>query len=99
SPLFATMGLPAWNKAMQAILREMGLGHIASNDLLITINGYAYYNMTLTRAQTVRLALMLPRAVAFVSRLQRTPQQQWKLKALPTYAAIVHHWETANLHT
>src|SRR5690242_17815738 len=56
SPLFATLGLPAWNRAMYRFAQAVGIGTF-SNAMLTTINDYAFYD------STYRTALMRPRVL------------------------------------
>src|SRR5437868_5518451 len=45
SPLFATLGLPAWNRAMHRFALAVGMGKV-SGDMLTTMNGYAFYDLS-----------------------------------------------------
>src|SRR5579872_1149264 len=44
SPLFATLGLAAWNRAMNRFALAAGIGTF-SDDMLTTMNGYAFYDL------------------------------------------------------
>src|SRR5439155_5941598 len=63
SPLFATLGLPAWNQAYDEFVPTIGLPVRIFEYGLTTLNGYAYYKMTLTLAQEARFVRYLPRFV------------------------------------
>jgi pyruvate,water dikinase len=100
SPLFSTLGLPAWNKAMRALLGNMSMSRDLFGDMLTTINGYAYYDTTFTPAQTAKLALMMPPMIIFMlPRLMRSARQRWQQEARPAYMEVVRRWEATDLHT
>src|SRR6266699_1725240 len=87
SPLFATLGLPAWNRAMNRFALAAGIGKF-SGDMLTTMNGYAFYDLN------YRTALMKPKVLTTVApRLMYTAQQRWEQKARPAYRAVVERWE------
>ncbi|HKF35968.1 MAG TPA: PEP/pyruvate-binding domain-containing protein, partial [Ktedonobacteraceae bacterium] len=93
SPLFATLGLPAWNRAMYRFAQAVGMGTLVS-DVLTTINGYAFYDAS------YRTALMRPRFVMTIApRLLSTAQRRWEQDARPAYQAVVDRWQAVNLST
>ena len=93
SPLFATLGLPAWNKAMHQFAQEVGMGTF-SGDMLSTINGYAYYDFR------YRTALMRPRVLTTVApRMMYTARRRWEQRARPAYQAVVDRWQAVNVST
>jgi pyruvate,water dikinase len=96
SPLFATLGLPAWSRATVETLGSVGLANMFPDAPLITINGYGYYNFTLTPAQTAKMLLTLPRPFVALPRLLRTSERRWQ-KARTRYAATVNYWQTRDL--
>src|SRR6266700_3726521 len=97
SPLFATLGLPAFSRATSALLSSMGVANMfPTGELLTTINGYGYYDLTFTPAQTVKVALAMPRLFALMPRLFRTSQPRWQ-EERSRYAEVVKHWEAADL--
>jgi pyruvate,water dikinase len=98
SPLFATLGLPEWDKAMMALAEGFGLGGMFDG-MLTTVNGYGYYDVSFTPAQTTQLALSMPRfLVSLMPRLMRTARQRWQ-EARASYAAVVDRWQAADLAT
>ncbi len=97
SPLFATLGLPAWSQAMESFMKSVRLSGFP-DELFITINGYGYYNLTLTPAQTLQMLLTLPHPFVALPRLLRTTQVRWQ-KARAKYAAVVNYWHTRDLAT
>src|SRR5436305_8032188 len=91
SPLFATLRLPAWNRAMHRFALASGIGNFVG-DMLTTINGYAFYDLR------YRTALMKPRVLTTVApRLMYTSQQRWEQEARPAYTAVVERWEAVTL--
>ena len=97
SPLFATLGLPAWSKGLLAVFRSTKMEGIFSNDMLITINGYGYYDATLSPMQTVKFLLVLPRVLAIeFPRLMRTAQTRWQ-EARNRYTQLVTRWQASDL--
>ena len=98
SPLFATLGLPAWARATAGAMGSVGLANVFPDELLITINGYGYYNMSLTPVQTAKMMLAVPRILAVFLPLLRTSEQRWQ-KARSRYAAVVNYWQTRDLAT
>lgn len=93
SPLFATLGLPAWNKAMYRFAQAVGMGTLVS-DMLTTINGYAFYDFS------YRTALMSPRFVMTIApRMLSTALQRWEQEARPAYQAVVDRWQAVNVST
>ncbi len=98
SPLFATLGLPAWASAMAMLAEDMGMSGMVSDDMLTTINGYGYYDFGLTPTQNAQFILRMPRLVGAAARLLRTSRTRWQ-EARASYAEIVSRWETTDLHT
>jgi phosphohistidine swiveling domain-containing protein len=91
SPLFATLGLPAWNNAMHDLGKSAGLdlSDFMPEQILLTINDYAYYDYGFSAKQSLRFLLLMPRLVrSFLS----TAQQRWEEEARPRYAAVVGTW-------
>lgn len=96
SPLFATLGIPAWNKALKGLLGQIGLGSISAD--LTTINGYAYYDYSPTPTQS---ALLLPLIIGGIGTLKRvlgTSRQRWE-QMHQTYIQEVERWEAIDPHT
>ena len=100
SPLFATLGLPAWNTAMHSLAKPIGFEDLDSAELfpqqmLLTINDYAYYDYGLTAKQSARLLLLMPR---LIKTLLPTAQKRWAEEARPRYRAAVEAWAGRDLH-
>src|SRR6266516_4047934 len=96
SPLFATLGLPAWSRATAGVMGSVGLAYAFPDEPLITINGYGYYHMSLTPVQTAKMMLDVPRILAVFLPLLRTSEQRWQ-KARSRYVAVVNYWQTRDL--
>ncbi len=97
SPLFATLGLPAWNRAMGDLLRRMGLEGLMPDQALTTISGYAYYDLSMTAAQQAALVLRMFRTGKFVPGLFRTAKERWEHEARPHYDEVVRRWQAVDL--
>src|SRR6266487_5121993 len=100
SPLFATLGLPAFSRSSMLLLQKMGIGGgIFSDEMLTTINGYGYYDITFTPAQTVKLVLIIPSLYfGALPGLLRTSRARWQ-EARTRYAEVVNDWQTRDLTT
>ena len=97
SPLFATLGLPAWSKSLLSVFRDTNMEGIFSDDMLITINGYGYYDATLSSLQTVKFLLVLPRVLIIeFPRLMRSAQGRWQ-GARSGYTQLVRDWQASDL--
>ena len=100
SPLFATLGLPAWNESTTDLANTIGIGdELHDLNMLLTIDGYAYYDVTFTPAQIVRLLPALPRVAENIPPLLMRAQERWEQETQPAYAAVARRWETHDLQT
>lgn len=90
SPLFATLGLPAWNHAMHHLGNSIGLDlpDFMPEQALLTINDYADLDTGFSAKQSARYLLAIPRLVRGFS----TAQKRWAEAARPRYAAVVNTW-------
>jgi rifampicin phosphotransferase len=99
SPLFSSLGLSAWSRRTEALMGEVGMGNLLSDDdTLLTINGYAYYGMHLTAVEMTKLALAMPRFMVILMPLLRTARARWQ-EARSKYAEVVNRWQTMDLAT
>jgi len=96
SPLFATLGLSVWNTAGRTLAEAMGpaVSGLLSGDFLITIRGYAYLDLTVTR--TGKMLLWLPRYPSFIVRALRSARTRWEQEAHPAYLASVQRWKATD---
>ena len=97
SPLFATLGVAAWNRAMNAFARKWGVSSLISPEMLMTINGYAYYDVTYPPLQNVQMLLVLPRLVPLMRGILRTAQQRWEQEGRPRYVAVIKRWQEVDV--
>jgi pyruvate,water dikinase len=96
SPLFATLGLPAWERAMNELMKSVGMEDAFPMSMPI-INGYGYYGLALTAVQTIKAALVTPYIlmVKFPGVL-RSAQARWQ-EEHSRYAELVKRWQTKDL--
>jgi len=102
SPLFDTLGLPAWNDAVFSLAKPLGMEDVNLADflpegwqMLVTINDYAYYNNGgFSTKQLARMLMGMPR---LIRRLLPTARERWVEEARPRYAAIVGAWAARDL--
>jgi pyruvate,water dikinase len=97
SPLFATLALPLWSDAMRDLMQSVGFRHAMPEQILLTINDYAYYDFTRFGAWQVMIALprLIPRATGWL----RRARARWADEARPRYAAVVGDWTRRDLGT
>jgi len=94
SPLFASLALPLWNQALEAMLEEMRMRRLTGKDFaLVTIHEYAYYDFKLTAGQWAQLLLALPVLV----RMHRSARARWAEGTRPRYAEVAGRWTGPNL--
>ncbi len=99
TPLFATLGLPAWSRATYAFMISQGLKFGSPDKLLTTINGYGYYDSSFTPIETFKLAIAMPRAFAVIlPNMFRTARVRWQ-REHTRYEEIVERWQAAELPT
>src|SRR5437868_3920785 len=79
-------------------MRSIGMVDLFPEEILVAINGYGYYNLSFTPAQTARFALAMPGLIAQLPRLLPTSQPRWQ-EARSRYAAVVNYWQTRDLAT
>jgi phosphohistidine swiveling domain-containing protein len=96
SPLFATLGLPAWGRAMNELMKSAGIADVFPMSMPI-INGYGYYGLAWTAAQTVKAALVTPYIFGVkLPGLLRSAQARWQ-EERSRYAELVKRWQTKDL--
>src|SRR5262249_4179397 len=98
SPLFASLGLTTWSRATEGLLKDIGMTGLMSDDLLITINGYAYYGMIFKPLQTIKFVLIFPYFFVIFIPFLRSAQTRWR-EAHSRYAEVVSRWQTMDLAT
>jgi phosphohistidine swiveling domain-containing protein len=92
TPLFASVGVPAINAAMQRTMDEMIGGNVPPfvEGYMTTIHDYAYLTLTLKARDWV---WVLFRMVPAFPRLLRNGVQHWDEVARPRYAETVARWK------
>lgn len=96
SPLFATLGLPTWDRVLGSFARAGGLGSFFPGQMLVTINGYGYYDLTYSRTATARMLLALPRVVVLLPGLLRSSRPRWQHTRI-RYGELVERWRKTEL--
>lgn len=97
SPLFATLALPIWSRALRDLATSVGVEAAVPPDALTTINGYAYYSLGFSAVESVKLTLATIRALPAVGRLIGPAQQRWAHEGRPTYITTVDRWAAHDL--
>ena len=103
SPLFATLGLPAWNNAIYSLMKPLGMQDVKLADflpedwqMLTTINDYAYYDGSgFNGKQSVRILMVMPR---LIRSLLPTARERWEKEARPSYTAVLSAWAARDLN-
>lgn len=91
TPLFATFGLQAVNHGMRQLLADFfGRPDLAPEEMIITVNSYAYYSGSFTPGQIVRILLS---SVSVMKRMFTGAVERWTEIARPQYIATVQHWQ------
>jgi pyruvate,water dikinase len=92
SPLFASLALPIWSEAMRALMGELGFP-IDCSMTLVTINDYAYYDLTALTRQSVRVLFAFPKVVVHAWPRILHARARWAERARPGYARVVEERE------
>jgi phosphohistidine swiveling domain-containing protein len=87
SPLFATLAIPPFNDAYRRLMQYIGLARTLPEQILVTINDYAYYDFSRFGVWSIILALprLIPRAIGWM----RRAESRWADEARPRYAAAI----------
>jgi len=98
SPLFATLALPMWNEALQALVQTLGFDRgLAEKFRLQPINDYAYTEFGLSAWQSVKLAFALIALLPTFVRLLRSGRTRWADDARPHYSNVGGAWVARDL--
>jgi pyruvate,water dikinase len=96
TPLFATLGRSIINRSMNRTLAEsLGGPGLVPDELIVTINGYAYYNGAFTPGQILRILL---KSVGIARRMFTGMVDRWH-DALEQYQDTVDAWEARDLQS
>jgi len=91
TPLFGTLGLAAVNASMGRLLLQFFGKPIMPEDLIITVNEYAYYNGSMTAGQ---IAQILLGSVGIAKRMFTGAVERWTDVGRPRYFETVAHWQS-----
>lgn len=87
SPLFRTLGLEAVNASMHRLLDAFfGSSRIMPEQIIMAVNGYAYYNGSITVGQIIRMILG---AKGILKRMLVGAVERWTVEGRPRYVQIV----------
>jgi phosphohistidine swiveling domain-containing protein len=95
SPLFATLALSPFNESYRNLMKFIGLDRALPEQILVTINDYAYYDFSRFGVWSVILALprLIPRAIGWT----RRAEARWSDEARPRYVAVITAWAARDL--
>ncbi|MCE7984443.1 MAG: phosphoenolpyruvate synthase [Caldilinea sp. CFX5] len=97
SPLFATLALPLWDAAMRQLFQTIGFVGLLPDQMLVTINQYAYYDFGMSAGQSLRMVGRILGGVPKLARLLGSAYTRWADVAHPRYKAVVDSWATRDL--
>ncbi|MEO8084358.1 MAG: PEP/pyruvate-binding domain-containing protein, partial [Ardenticatenales bacterium] len=93
SPLFETMALPRWNRAMADMMADLGVSNVLKQlTTLVTINGFAYYDYTMNPRELFGFLTYLLTRPGLINAHFRGARSNWADKALPHYGQIAAAW-------
>jgi pyruvate,water dikinase len=102
SPLFATLAIPSFDDAYRVLGKFLGLARALPEQPIVTINDYAYYDISRASAWTIFLALprVIPRAFGWTKRgFSKSAEARWADESRPRYAAVIADWAARALTT
>ncbi len=94
SPLFATLGRSAINVSMRQLLDEsLGMKGVMPEEIIITVNHYAYFNGSLSLKG---LVYVLVNAGKIMKMMFTGAVERWTEAGRPRYYEIVESWQAKN---
>lgn len=94
SPLFATLGRSAMNTSMHRVLDEsLGLKVVMPDEIIVTVNHYAYYNGSV---RPRGLVYLLVNAGGIMKQMLTGAVERWTEAGRPRYRQIVADWQAKN---
>ena len=91
TPLFGTLGRAAINTSFNRMLATFfGKPGLTPEELIITVNEYAYYNGSLTPGQIGRILLG---SIGIAQRMFTGAVERWTDVGRPRYVATVERWQ------
>lgn len=99
SPLFATLGLPAWGRTMASLFETTKLKDAFPSMMFATINDYGYYDLTMNGIQALKMVAVLPSIFATIfPQLLQTSESRWRAERIK-YAEVAQRWQATDLST
>ena len=93
TPLFRTLGLNAVNASFHRLLSGFfGRPDIMPEDIIITVNEYAYYNGSFSPGQLARILLG---SIGIMKRMFTGAVERWTDEGRPRYVASVERWQAS----
>ena len=93
TPLFATLGGRAINAGTLELFAEIAGRDVLPDEMFVTINGYAYYQMRMTLKFWLRA---LTRVWSFLPKFFQG-ETRWRDEARPRYLAVIERWQSRPL--
>ena len=91
TPLFGTLGRSAVNTSLNRQLTQFfGRPGIMPDEIIVTVNEYAYYNGSVKAGQMVRILLD---SVGIMKRMFTGAVERWTDAGRPRYIATVERWQ------
>jgi phosphohistidine swiveling domain-containing protein len=91
TPLFGSLGLSAINASMGRLLSTFfGNSDLMPDEIIVSINGYAYYNGSWTPGQIGRILLS---SIGIMKRMFTGAVERWVGVGRPRYIATVKRWQ------
>ncbi len=91
TPLFGTMGRAAVNASLGGLLADfLGRPDLVPDELIISVNEYAYYNGSWTPGQIGRILLG---SIGIMKRMFTGAVERWVDMGRPRYVATVERWQ------
>jgi pyruvate,water dikinase len=91
TPLFDTLGRAAINTSYNRLLTSFfGRPDCMPDEIIISVNKYAYYNGSLTLGQIARILLG---SIAMAKYMSTGAVERWTETGRPRYAATVERWQ------
>jgi phosphohistidine swiveling domain-containing protein len=91
TPLFATFGLQSVNHGMRQLMAGFfGRPDLTPEEMIITVNSYAYYSGSFTPGQIVRILFS---SVGIMRRMFSGAVERWVDTGRPQYIATVEQWQ------
>ena len=95
TPLFGTLGRAAINAGTQKLMAQLGkMKAVGMEEMVVTINDYAYYTTAFTAKQ---LFMLLTHAPFTMPRMIRDAERYWREVVHVNYVATIERWQARPL--